>query len=556
VGESFRLQYVVEGDASVMEFTPPSFHGFRVVRGPEQYSSQPGALRPMQNTVYTLQAMEPGRYLIRPAFAIINGTEHTSNDLLVEVVHPHAPGSGNGRQQPDYATYLAPGEDPYEKIRSNIFLKVVVDRRNCFAGEAIVATFKLYSRLQSRSDIIRNPGFYGFAVQDMINLGDKVVNTEMVNGKVFDVHTIRKVQLYAYQPGVFEVDPMEVRNRVEFSRSTVSRKAEQEIVEGIWDEEPEEPAPGTEVFETSMNTPRIAVTVKPHPSGNKPGAFNGATGNFSVHFSVEKSRLARDEEGWLILEIAGRGNFNQLVAPDIAWPAGLEAFDAEVVDAWKKSEVPLSGSRSFRYRFVASGPGRYRVPAPVFHFFDPDSNRYRQSRAAAVEFVVGEQEKAKPIIAASREPATRFSSRPGSIAAGVVVMFVTGMLLYWIFRRNGGSKRDDQWRSAAAAATPSVPEWLAPARLMLDAPGKNFYITLNKSVCSWLADRYGLAGSDMNRETIGKVILRAGNNPEMANRLMRILDQCQQGTYTQAALNADRKTLLENTEALLLQLKA
>ena len=54
-------------------------------------------------------------------------------------------------------------------------MKVLVDKRSCFVGEPVLATFKLYSRLESKSDIVKNPGFYGFTVQDMINLADKQI---------------------------------------------------------------------------------------------------------------------------------------------------------------------------------------------------------------------------------------------------------------------------------------------------------------------------------------------------------------------------------------------
>src|SRR5438876_1062709 len=78
--------------------------------------------------------------------------------------------AGNG--EPPY--FLAIGEDPFRKIRENLFLKLFVDKQNCFIGEPLVATFKLYSRLQSRSNVIKNPGFYGFSVYDMINVNDQL----------------------------------------------------------------------------------------------------------------------------------------------------------------------------------------------------------------------------------------------------------------------------------------------------------------------------------------------------------------------------------------------
>ena len=73
-------------------------------------------------------------------------------------------------------------------MQQNLFMKVLVDKRVCFVGEPVTATFKLYSRLESKSDIVKNPGFYGFTVQDMINLDDKLTAVENINGKNFDVH--------------------------------------------------------------------------------------------------------------------------------------------------------------------------------------------------------------------------------------------------------------------------------------------------------------------------------------------------------------------------------
>jgi hypothetical protein len=58
----------------------------------------------------------------------------------------------------------------------------------------------------------------------MINLDDKVKETEHINGKDFDVHTIRKVQLYPLQPGEYTIDEMKIDNKVEFTRSSVNKK--------------------------------------------------------------------------------------------------------------------------------------------------------------------------------------------------------------------------------------------------------------------------------------------------------------------------------------------
>src|SRR3569833_2108854 len=64
---------------------------------------------------------------------------------------------------------LKPGENPKEKIRKNLFLKVQVDKTTCYVGEPIVATYKLYSRLSSESKVTKRPSLNGFSVYDMVD---------------------------------------------------------------------------------------------------------------------------------------------------------------------------------------------------------------------------------------------------------------------------------------------------------------------------------------------------------------------------------------------------
>ncbi len=254
--------------------------------------------------------------------------------------------------------FLRPGENVQDKIRRNLFLKIMVDKRSCFVGEPVLATFKLYSRLESKSDIVKNPGFYGFTVHDMVNLSDKQVATENVNGKPFDVHTIRKVQLYPLQAGVFTIDAMEVKNNIEFSRSSVNKKTEQEIVEGVLgNNESDERKGNTEVFESSMSTEPVTINVKPLPDKTKPISFDGATGLFTISAEAVKNKLSTDEGDILEVTISGKGNFVQLNAPAVQWPKGMEGFEPSVKDALDKSTTPLTGSRTYRYPFVSATAG-------------------------------------------------------------------------------------------------------------------------------------------------------------------------------------------------------
>ena len=558
VGESFRVQYIIENAETIQNFTPPSFSEFRVVNGPEIYygqSESSGLPHSLKNMIYTLQAEKAGRYLLKGAAVLIDGKTMRCNDVQVEVidndvsVKQYRPGEFLN----DSYTYLKPGEDPYEKIRKNLFLKVMLDKKSCYAGEPVVATFKLYSRLQSRSDIVKNPGFYGFTVHDMINLDDKMVAVESVNGQLFDVHTIRKVQLYPLQAGDYVVDAMEVRNKVEFSRSVVNKKAEQEIIEGIFDEEEKKPLEGIEVFEASISTAPVAIRVKPLPMKNRPEEFNGATGQFHISASLENNEIARNQEGYLLISIEGAGNFNQLVAPVIQWPEGIEGFEPAIIDKLDKLQVPLAGSRTFRYPFVAANAAQYNFSPVSFSFFDPDSNRFKKKVTETLSVTIRNREKSAPVAPKKIESLDAINRRTSLLAACILVLLVTSVLAWWLWK-NKKPKQVAHIIEPKLPTLPSADELLRPAFMLIPAADREFYGNLYRSVYDWLGKRFELSGTQMNKQTLVAHLQATGMPDGEALRLLQLLSLFETGKFTNVSLEVEREELLRELKRLLDQL--
>jgi hypothetical protein len=544
-GESFQVQYVFPV-TRVINFKAPSFRSFRFVSGPNQYTGSVNTINgtmPVTNFVFTLEAVKPGRFIIPGASATINGRVVKSNDAIIEVISQQRAQrlADNSFITSDYI--LRAGEDPYEKIRQNLFLKVLVDRSQCFAGEPILATFKLYSRLQSRSDIIKNPGFYGFTVHDMVNLADKEMLTEEINGKLFDVHTIRKVQLFPLHEGVFIIDAMEVMNKVEFSRSIVNRKAEQEIAEGVLDNDETATNENAEVYETRISTQPVLIRVKPLP--NKPPDFDGAVGHFSISSSLLKNKIARNEEGVFEIVIRGQGNFTQINAPVVNWPAGIEGFEPVIVDSIDKTQLPLKGSRSFRYSFTGARPGKYSIPATSFTYFDPQG-KYRTDSSAPLLLEVSSEEKIYSVIEKKKGSITATNASASRIAMIIVISLVVLVMIYLIRDKKepAGVKEEKQ-------ILPGIEELLGPAYAAIDRSDREFYSTLRQCTWDFFNTHFQFSGSDMNKETLIAKLRSMHVDQEYREEIGSILQKCEEGMFTQAELAENKLELIKKTEIVL-----
>ncbi|HMG66250.1 MAG TPA: BatD family protein, partial [Chitinophagaceae bacterium] len=349
--ESFQVQYTVENANEISDFSVPPFPSFRVVAGPKIYSGNKSSTH--KNLVVTLAGIKEGLFKIPGATCQVNGKLLKSNDVFVKIISPGEAGESS--------YFLKAGEDPYKKIQENLFLKLFIDKQTCFIGEPLVATFKLYSRLESKSNIIKNPGFYGFSVYDMINVNDNAQSEEKWNGHMFDVHILRKVQLYPLEAGEFTIDAMELSNLVEFSKNHETKKREQEVSENMYGNESGDKKDNAEVYKMNIKSHPLVISVKPLPLKNQADSFAGAVGDFAIKAFVEKDSLSKNEEGSLTIGINGSGNFQRVSAPIINWPAAMEVFEPSIKDTFNKQVVPIAGERNFKYFFVSDKPGNYSI---------------------------------------------------------------------------------------------------------------------------------------------------------------------------------------------------
>jgi hypothetical protein len=549
-GESFQVQYVLENAAGVSGFSSPKFQGFRVVAGPNIYSGKKSAAYnksiPYKNLVFTLAAVGEGKFKINGAVCTVNGKLIKSNDAIVKVISP--------KEYDQSSYFLKAGEDPLKKIRENLFLKLIIDKQTCFIGEPLIATFKLYSRLQSRSNVIKNPGFYGFSVYDMINVNDKIQSEEKFKGHWFDVHTIRKVQLYPLQGGTFTIDAMELSNKIEFSRSMVTKKTEQEISENMYGGNRTDNKPGanTEVYEMNIKTDPVLIKVKPLPGKNVTDTFAGAVGNFSIAAFLEKDSLLRNEESSLIIEINGAGNFQRISSPVINWPQAIEAFEPSTKDTLDKRQVPLTGQRSFKYIFLSNKPGHYSIPPVSFSFFDLKTRTYKTASTKILPVFIKNESKPEKAPVPELIPAVSNKSSAWWLLVSLLFVLIAGIFL-WLKNKQSAGRRAEEKRKMNESANPSfsTEEIFMATWSALDSEDQVFYKELDLAIWNYFKHRLRLSGSQMNKVALKNILITKKIRQDLVGKLVEIIHQCETGMYTNAEMNLNKKDALKTTEQII-----
>jgi BatD DUF11 like domain len=592
-----QVQFIVENAQQIEEFDPPAdFPGFRVVEGPIQSSGMSvinGNMSQYKGVSFVLQPTRAGKFTIAGANAVVDGKKMRSNNIAVSV-HPGgtgtAPSNSGGfggfpGMQPfggpdpfgppapeavDREDVLRPGENIQEKINRNLFVKVQVDRNTCYVGEPIVATYKLYSRLNADSRVTKNPYLNGFSVYDMIDPGTDAVSVEKVNGKEFTVHTIRKAQLIPLQSGSIDLEPVEVQNTVHFIKGGTRQEPHRSSnrLQDLLDQLSEENLGPAVDENVTLDTKPLTITVKPLPEEKKPVGFNGAVGNFTIEASLANRTVAAQDEAMLHVVVKGKGNLPVVTAPTVDWPAGVDAFDPTAKEEVNKSVVPMSGSKSFDYIFTARDSGSYIIPAINLSYFDPSSQTYKTTNSEPLELrVTPVAERSKPASPAPEAAPSSSGDWPEGFPRGLVemvlaVMFGLGVLWFWWRLKRKEAKVAPEPKATPEVAMPLPTGAYIPAAPATDPLAeareyfgkgdyKAFYREVNRAIWKSIGKKLELPSSELNKHNvIQQLELRGWDAPSILS-LENILNECEMNLYTPAYDTYNMQQLLRQAEWVL-----
>lgn len=580
LNEYIQVEYTVEDAKSVETISPPSFKNFRLIQGPIQSSGMSvinGALSQYKSVSYVLQPLVTGKLSVPGALAVIDGKSVRSNTVLIDV---KSRGSGNNNSNSGTMPFmprswpaeeprvseeyvLRPGEKMSDKIKNNIFVQADVNKTVCYEGEPVMATFKLCSRLRSESTVLKRPSLNGFGVYDMLEPETNRPAVETIGGKTFNVHTIRKTQLFPLQAGTFTIDPVELSNKVTFVRTAENHTDPRDPMQRLMDRFMEDDRGELEEQSFSLASKPVSITVKPLPEAGKPAGFNGAVGKFIISSELEKAVVVPAGDPVTIkVQIKGEGNFTVINAPALLLPASFEGYEPVVKETVNKALYPLTGTKTFTYTFTPRDTGTYNIPGTVFSYFDPSRAAYQTIRSDS--FVLRVTAPAKKPFFTSRNlkinPAV-FNWRravSSNILWGVAALLVV-LISYLLVRKKRPVAKST--RASSPVATPVVntvqaevtqEEPLLNARLAL-AEGRNqeFYGEVNKAIWKKLAATLQIPSTELNKSNVVFQLRVKGVNAEVVSQLEYVLNDCELALYTPVYSASDMQQTLVRADSVI-----
>lgn len=546
-GEEFRLSYSLNRQGSDLQV--PTLEGFELLMGPSVGESTSISImngKTTQNISYTytyiLQGTKEGTFQIAPATVTVNGKQYKSNSLQIQVIK----GSNNnaGQQRGNQAV----GPDASASItEENLFVKVDVSRKNLYLGESLVATVKVYTKVDlTNFGRSKFPSFEGFLTEEIPTPQRIELSRETYNGQIYNVGVIRKVLLYPQHTGEITIEPFELECIVR-QRLTGSRSYFDDFFGNYRN------------VRAMRRSKPVTIHVKELPQAGKPLGFSGFVGNLSMHTSVSADTVNANEAITYRVTFRGTGNLKLLRAPAVSFPLDFETYDPKETQDIKSGENGMSGTVSFEYLIIPRYSGEYKVPALQFSYFDPQTNSYRTisgkdytvfvrkgaekgqangSLSNAVQSfkkedvrMVGEDIRyLKPGDLDLKESGVRFFGTPAYWLALLIpfVLFVIGAIL----NRRRIKANADLVRVKNKAANKMARKRLKVAATAMKAHNsEQFYDEALKALWGYMSYKLNIDRAELNRDNISDILGQKGVDETLIQEFISVLDDCEYARY-------------------------
>ncbi len=550
--EQFSLTFVIEGEKSASDFNWSPGDDLELLWGPQTGTSSSISIVNGKRTTsktssytYLLRPIREGTAVIPPATAEVGAKTIRSKPHTIEVVKSGGQSSSQPTSQPSQSSDETPTS---QKKSSDLFMRLSLSKTSVVVGEPIVATLKLYQRVNIAGiENVVFPTFNGFWSQEI----DAPTNIEFVretyNNEIFNVALLRRYLLIPQQSGRLTITAAElnclVNQRVSGGGSS--------IFDSFFD--------NYTTIRRKVVSDRMTVNVRALPSPS-PASFYGGVGSFDISAKISKDSLKTHEAASLILTIKGKGNISLLTAPKVNFHPDFEVYDTKSSESIERGVA--AGVKTYEYPFIPRSAGEFEIPAIEYSYYDISKGKYETISTAPIKLFIAkgaEIDNAGVVMPGIVQKGVQsigedirfidlkagYFSKKGAFFLGsaffyvlVVLVIVLAFVAGFIFRKFAAVKADVVGRKKRKATKMALRRLKQAASFLEQNIYSAFYEELHRALIGFIADKLNLSVGEISKDKIQELLSDAGVEEGIVNEYISLIDACEFARYSPATDSA------------------
>ncbi|MBO5916764.1 MAG: protein BatD [Bacteroidales bacterium] len=564
MGQQFQLSYVF-ANMDPKDFRAPEFEDFEVLFGPSTSVSSSTQIIQGKRTssverryTYYLAPKKEGNFTIPAATATLKKEKITSNTLSITVLpqdnHANNQSQSSGAASSQSASSTALSSE-------NLFIRAIASKTKVYEQEAIVLTYKLYTRLDVAGlSNVKFPEYKGFMVQEIETPAEAQWDMENYKGLNYRTVVLKQNVLFPQKQGTLNIESgsfdvvVRVRNQAGRSRS---------IFDDFFDTY-------QDVNKTLTSNP-VSIQVEAFPFG-KPASFHPFSGSLSMTSSISATSLKADEALTLTLTLKGSGNMKMLKTPDIKFPADFDVYDPKANNQFKTSTKGVSGSKTIEYLVIPRYAGQFDIPAVEVSYFDLESKSYKTLRSEAYHLDVARSDNAESAMISGNYTAAKENVRvlgqdiryikPGDLSLkpspvyiyaaawfpwAFILPFCLFVVILLLYRKQIKANADLVRQRTRKANKVAVKRLKRAAGYLKQNDRAHFYEEVLKALWGYTSDKLNIPLSALSKDNVDAELARCQVSEEVRKAYMDILEICEFEQYAPGQANQTMDDLYAKT---------
>ena len=574
VGQNFTFTFALSQRAQ--QIASLQFPGFDVLSGPNQssssYTSMINGQTTQSNTYsysYTLRAQKEGSFTVPVATFVVDGNHVKSNSVQINVVASQQAGTPQAQQQTGSRNQQSQQQAVFDK--NDVFVRASASKTNPYQGEQVIITHKLYVgqsvnggyRVNSATMPTQN-GLWSYTLGDPKD--ENAAKQEVLNGKKYAVHEIKKTAVFPQRTGEITVTPMELG----FTAGVIVQQSSGDpFFDRFFGGRQ-----NAQSFDLDVKSNAIQLNVKSLPQNNKPDNFSGLVGHFTLSSSLSRAQLKANDATNLTITISGTGNLQHIDPLDIEFPADFDVTEPRVADNINTKGNSVTGSRTFEYVIIPRNEGNFTIPKAAFSFFDPQSNSYKtfitqeftlQIEKGSGQVAVSTTSFQKDIKVLGNDirfiKTSNFNLKPVGAAFfgssryfAALLLPVLLLLFFIIIWRKQIELRSNVALMRHKKANKVARKTLKAAKKLLEEKNKTqFYLEISRALWGFLSDKYHIPISQLSVENVTAKLMQVGVFEQTIQNFVETLQQCEFARFAPGDTSEIMQEMYQRATAFILQ---
>ena len=431
----------------------------------------------------------------------------------------------------------------------DLFITATTNKTTVYEQEAILLTYKVYTRVNLTQLHGESPDLKGFHTQEVELPQQKSFTPEHYNGRNYNTTVWQQFVLFPQKTGKLEIPSLT------FEGTISQRVASADPFDAFFN--------GGNYVNVKKNlvTPKLTIDVKELPAG-KPVNFSGGVGEFTLSSSINTQELKTNDAVTIKLIISGTGNMKLINTPEVGFPQDFEIYDPKVENKFNLTRNGLAGNKVIEYLAIPRHAGTYTIPPIEFSYFDLKTQSYKTLKTDAYTLNVAKGE------GNSEQVVSNFINKEDLKVLGQDIRYIKtgkttltkkdnyffGTMNYWlwylipltlfiafmiIYRKQAMENANVAKVRTKKANKVATKRMKNAGKLLAEKKSEAFYDEVLKALWGYISDKLSMPISQLSKDNIEEELQKHQVTDELIKEFINNLNDCEFARY--APGNQDEK---------------